>query len=449
MLLAATVFLGGCQRSDKPNILLITLDATRADRLGCYGYPINTSPTIDRIAGKGVRFDFAIAQSATTPVSCASQLTGTYPYRHGLRSMHGLVRNRLGEEIPTLAEELQRLGYTTAGFVSAFPASSHYGLARGFDLFDEAFLEGDRKAQIYPDGRVNTGRSQRTAEETVQAVLPWLRQRGGKPFFAWIHLFDPHDTTFVPPQKVVSGFLRARPDQDKSEFLRSVYDAEIFFADLHIGQIVSELRRLGIFENTVIIITADHGEGLGDHQWWAHGLLYQEQIRVPLIMKGPGIPQGLVLDSIVEHVDIFPSVLELARPGSSGKIKGIHGQSLLPLFGGKARPDPEMKRMAYSEAHNVLAFADKEEARKWGVLYSLINDRWKLIHFPRDPSLDRLYNLSSDPGELKNEIGTNTEVAVKLLGELKKRKAIEDFTMDSTGLSEEEYKHLKALGYVQ
>jgi len=437
----------GCDRREKPNIILITIDTTRADHLSCYGYPHNTSPHIDRLAEKGVRCDFAIAQSSITPVSCASQLSGTYPYRHELRAMHGQDKTIIRDDVPSLPGELRRLGYRTAAFVSAYPATRRYGFARGFDLFDEEFLEYRRKATINAEGKVITGRSQRTAAETNAKVLPWLRENAGETFFAWIHYFDPHDMHFIPPEPVVSKFIRATREEDEEEYKRSVYDAEIFYSDMQIGQIMEELENLGIRQKTIFLVTSDHGEGLGDHNWWNHGILYQEQIRAPLILNGPGIPGGIVLRSMVEHVDLFPTILEMAKSGSSKDVDGLQGQSILPLL--KKNKIYGTKKSSYSEVHNFLILDEEGPGRAQGVIFSLIKDRWKLIHYPLRPAYDQLYDLKVDPREQRNVIATHKEIAATLLAELEEREALDDFLTAPSGLSDQDYHHLKALGYIE
>jgi arylsulfatase A-like enzyme len=441
------VQIGACvgSRDQKPNLILITIDTTRADHLGCYGYSIPTSPTLDELAANGVRFELAIAQSSVTPVSCASQLTGTYPYRHGLRAIHGTQKTRLLDHVPTLPEELQRLGYRTAAFVSAYPASSKYGLSRGFELFDEAFLASRGPARITKEGVVVTGASQRTAAETNARAIPWLRENAGEPFFLWLHYFDPHDATFRPPESVVAPFWSAWQGRGDKAAQLAVYDAEIFFTDLHIAAVVDELSELGIRDRTILVVTADHGEGLGDHDWWTHGILYQEQIRIPLIFNGPGIPEGVVLGEPVEHVDIFPTILDLAQPGRSELLDGLHGRSLVPSIQGKHSPPGD--RSLYSEVHNARALRGGER-EKQGVLYSLIEDGLKLIHYPRQPSLDELYDLRSDPRELNNIIASDREKAARLLESLEQRGAVDLFLPDASEMDPEDYQHLKSLGYL-
>jgi arylsulfatase A-like enzyme len=427
------------------NVVLITLDTTRADHIGCYGYQYDTSPRIDQIADDGVRFDFAIAQSSETPISCASQLTGTYPYRHQLRAMHGFAMPSLDDSVPTLAEVFSSHQYVTAAFISAFPASSRYGLERGFTVFDESFLDR-RPPSIHEDGAVATGSSQRSADETTAAVLEWLQADPGAPFFLWVHLFDPHDTHLLPPAQYLEEQMQGRQIEDRHDYLRAVYDAEITYADMHVGIIVDELDRLGLRESTVLAVTADHGEGLGDHNWWKHSLLYQEQIRVPLILQGPGIPAEQVVATIVEHVDLMPTLLQLAGLDQS-TVAEVQGRSLVGLLSEDGAHD--QRTMAYSEIHSFFTLSESPGKRDIGVIYSIIDGRWKLLHFPRRPTYDKLFDLQEDPGELRNLIDQHRDVAESLLGELIRREAIDTQLPEKEEITAEDLELLRSLGYVE
>ncbi len=444
-LLLTAALTGACaSKPVPPSFLVITIDTTRADRLGCYGYARDTSPTIDALAASGVRFDFAIAQSATTPVACASLLTGRYPYNHGLRTMHGRAHNRLDAEVRTLQGRLGELGYATAGFVSAFPASSWYGLDRGFDVFDESFLS-QRQPEIGADGSVETVRSQRNASETTVRLLPWLRENAMRPFFVWLHYFDPHDVTFVPPDSIRERFVSGTAAPGSKEHLSDTYDSEIFFADLHVRAVLDELERLGARERTVVVVTADHGEGLGDHDWWGRGILYQEQIRVPLIFNGPSVQKGLVIAEPVEHVDLAPTVLEMA--GAVPDPDDFDGRSLAAVL--RSGRTTARSRAVFSEVHNILAFAPGAEQRVRSEMYSIIRMPLKLIHVARDASQDELYDLAADPHEARNLMPSRREDAEVLLADLLSRDAIDGYVPDPSALSEAEREQLRSLGYVR
>jgi len=235
-----TINCGGEKPSNgqKLNVLLITLDTLRADHLGFYGYAKNTSPTLDALATTSIVFDQAIAQSAITPVSHASIMTGLYPYNHGLRSLHGGVSYQLPDGRLTLAELMKANGYATGGFVSAFPVTKHYGLHQGFEAWDEEFQKKDEIKILTEQGIVNTGTAQRRCDATTEKAISWLRHHAEMPFFAWIHYFDAHDPILLPPEEYIKRFYPK--SREKPEILRSVYDAEIAFMDDQIDLILKD-----------------------------------------------------------------------------------------------------------------------------------------------------------------------------------------------------------------
>ena len=240
--------------------------------------------------------------------------------------------------------------------------------------------------------------------------------------------------------------MEGRQVEDQHDYLRAVYDAEISYADMHVGIIIDELDRLGLRESTVLAVTSDHGEGLGDHNWWKHSLLYQEQIRVPLILQGPGIPAGQVITPVVEHVDLMPTLLQLAKIDHSTPV-GVQGRSLTGLLSGDVTLD--RRTTAYSEVHSFFTLSESPGKRDIGVIYSIIQDRWKLLHFPRRPEYDKLFDLHKDPGELHNLLDQNREIAERLLGELVRREAIDIQLPDPEEVTEEDLELLRSLGYVE
>lgn len=293
---------------------------------------------------------------------------------------------------------------------------------------------------------VATGNSQRSADETTAAVLEWLQAEPGAPFFLWVHLWDPHDTHLLPPAKYLEEQMQGRQVEDRHDYLRAVYDAEISYVDMHVGIIVDELDHLGLRESTVLAITSDHGEGLGDHNWWKHSLLYQEQIKVPLILQGPGIPAGQVIAPVVEHVDLMPTLLQLAGLDQE-TLAGVQGQSLVGLLSGDGADN--RGTMAYSEVHSFFTLSESPGKRDIGVIYSIIDGRWKLLHFPRRPAYDKLFDLQEDPGELHNLIDQHQEIAEDLLGELVRREAIDIQLPDPEEVTAEDLELLRSLGYVE
>jgi len=386
----------------KLNLLLITLDTTRADRLGLYGYDKPTSPNLDALAGESTVFDFAIAQAAVTPVSHASILTGLDPYHHGLRVMHGLTDNRLGKEQVTLAEVWKRVGAQTAAFVSAFPVTATFGLDQGFEVFDENFPSSDGKGLVSGSGIVNAGKSQRRADEVTKAAIAWLRNKADRdrPLFMWVHYFDPHDPLLLPPKEELQRLLvnEFQPASEKQEDrLRAIYDCEVYYMDVYIGKLLNEFKKLGLWEKTLIVAVADHGEGLGDHNWWTHGILYQEQIRVPLIVHVPAIKGGKRIKSLVRTIDIVPTVLEAAGIAPEDR-PDMDGTSLIEaIHKGKTKE----ARYAYSDSINMLTYSSPGLSDRRDIkddkLYCLVQDGYKMIYHQLRPEESELYNLSEDP----------------------------------------------------
>jgi arylsulfatase A-like enzyme len=425
----------------KMNVLLITLDTLRADHLGCYGYEKNTSPALDALASNSIVFDRAIAQSAVTPVSHASIMTGLNPYNHNLRSLHGGINYRLPDNRLTLAEIMGANGYETGGFVSAFPVTEHYGLHQGFATWGEAFQK-DGKKVLSKTGVVNTGTAQRACDATTEKAVAWLRQHARKPFFAWIHYFDVHDPIILPPDEYLRRFYPE--SRNKPDVLRAVYDAEIAFMDDQIDLLLGELDALDIRENTVLAILSDHGEGLGDHDWWGHSILYQEQIRLVFILSIPGRNSGARLSSPVRSIDLVPTLIELLGLRVPEDID-FDGRSLLETID----ETPGSPRIAYSESINDLtAYYDSQ--LQDNSLYAISEDRWKLILY-REKSKDKeleLFDLQADPHELNNLSEKYPEVASRLRNELKKMQAIVQDPPRPT-MDEKTRERLRSLGYIK
>ncbi len=446
---------GGPDLDSLPNILLVTLDTTRADRLGCYGYRYETSPRIDGIARSGVVFDMAIAQASVTPVSHASILSGRNPYRNGLRTLHGHLGFRMKDEVPTLTEHLRdELGYATAAFISALPCGTRFELDRGFDVFDDPFTEGRiGGGSISDQGVVNTGSSQRTARATNERAFEWLGEARSRPLFVWTHYFDPHDVKVVPEDRSDrSHFSPREPSEDygrRAADLSAMYDNEVRYMDRHVGELVD--RMSGLDRPLLICIVGDHGEGLGDHDWWSHGILYQEQIRVPFVLSGPGVPLGRRIDSMVRTVDIAPTLLSLigARPEEFGDVDGV---DLVPVMRGGEDPGLE----AYSESATMaMAYANPSGGprnEKPDALYVLIRDGFKYIHhLTPDASVGahELYDLRNDPKELRNVFDEQLDRARSMAERLNELDPVFNPATATRGraMSDETRSRLQALGY--
>src|SRR5262245_22977537 len=271
----------------KPSVLLITLDTTRADRLGCYGYSAARTPVLDSIAAAGALCERAFTVAPVTLPAHTSMFTGLYPAETGVVT-NG--RGRLASDVPLLAETLDREGYDTAGFVGSFVLNRKFGLTRGFRIYDDDFAGDDAS----PDA---VGR-QKHAAALVVAALKWLAEKRSRPFFCWVHLFDPH-----------APYL-THTDLFGNEFADRPYDAEVAYVVRHIGRLVDELKARHLETHTIVVVVGDHGEGLGEHNAQTHGMtLYQEALRVPLIFRHPGqlAPGGRVAQGL-SIVDLSPTI---------------------------------------------------------------------------------------------------------------------------------------------
>ncbi|HUU82896.1 MAG TPA: sulfatase [Phycisphaerae bacterium] len=441
---------GGCSRdqdegrSDVPyNVVLVTLDTTRADHLSCYGHTTETSPNFDALAREGARFDSAIAQAASTPVSHASIFTGLNPYQHGVRVIYAASGYRLAGSIPTLTTVLKERGWHTGAFLSSFTVSEFYGFDRGFDVFDNGLH--NPADQVLTEGEEGNYRwdlrlNQRRSDQTTARAVEWLGE-AKRPFYLWVHYWDPHDPYEVPPAEVLARFMRAPRGSEAGQ--RQRYDAEIFFMDAQFGRLVQVLKEMGQYDRTIIVVVGDHGQGLGDHGWDQHRILYQEQLHVPLILRIPGGARGRVVSQLVRTIDIFPTVLE-ALGISTGST--IEGRSLLGLMAGET----DSPRIAYADALNLYDLNAKSVQTKRpqdDLVYCAMDRQWKLIYRPRHPDKNELYNLRDDPGELHNLYGRESTQAERLLAALKEFDGFVDQPFGE-GTDAEALERLRAMGYV-
>jgi arylsulfatase A-like enzyme len=386
----------------------------------------------------------AIAQSALTPVSHASILTGLLPLHHGVRVLYAESGYRLAEGIPTMATELDRRGWSTGAFLSSFTVSGFFGLDHGFATFDDGLdhsPDGVLQQVAEDDYRFNVRANQRRSDRTTDRAIEWIRATP-QPFFLWVHYWDPHDPDIVPPLEVASEFAPP-PGSSNADKLRAMYDAEIHFVDLQFARLIRVLEELGVYDDTVIVVVADHGQGLGDHAHWFHRILYQEQIRVPLLMRVPEGPRGRVVGELVNTIDIYPTVLdwlEIELPTE------VDGRSLLGLIEGRTEPP----RRAYAEAL-ILYDLNARELLSWrpddGLLHALIDGDWKLIYKPLRPDRSELYNLTADPRELDNLFATERDQRQRLLTELESFHPFVDQPFGE-GTDEEALDRLRSLGYV-
>lgn len=402
----------------KPNLVLVTLDTTRADHIGCYGDPDARTPAIDALARRGVLFAQAATVAPLTLPAHSSIMTGFYPTYHGVR-LNGTTA--LSQEQTTLAEVLSREGYQTGAFIGAFVLDGRWGLNQGFGVYDDQFDMKKFK-------RLDLAGVQRPGNEVMDSALRWLEGQKDRPFFAWVHLYDPH-SPYEPPEPLLSEF--------RSRGLAALYDGEIAFADQQVARLVSWLDKAGLQRKTILVVLGDHGEGLGSHGEGTHGyFLYDYALHVPLVVAAPfGALRGVRVDAQVSLVDVFPTVLALA--GIDLKAR-VHGRSLLPLM---LHPQAPETGYAYSESMTPnLQFG-------WSALHSLRSARYKLIQAPRP----ELYDLLADPGEETNVFDRHREMAREMAVQLDQLMAETSRgapAPEAANLDKETVERLAALGYV-
>jgi arylsulfatase A-like enzyme len=386
-------------------VILISIDTLRSDHLPAYGYKGVETPNIDALRADSILYWRAYSHVPMTLPSHVSMLTGLLPSDSGV---HDNVGFRLADSIPTIQELLQKNGYDTGGAVSAFVLRRETGIARGFEFFDD---------QVEPlgDDRM-IGRVQRDGRETLHALERWLAARTEKPFFAFLHLYEPH-TPYTPPEPYLSRYA-------------SHYDGEIAYADSIVGELIEDLKQKGVYDKALIILLSDHGEGLGEHGEDEHAIfVYRETLQVPLMVKLPRQQKaGATVTTPVELVDVFPTILDrtaTAAPKTGRRV----GQSLLTFLDGGAQ------RQIYSESYyGRFHFG-------WSDLHSLIEGD---DHYIRAPQPE-LYDLRSDPAEKHNALEQNRRAYLRL------REAIEPYVRETAApanIDPEEAAKLAALGYV-
>ena len=318
VVLAMAAFAGWRARAGRPrrdpglSVLLVTIDTLRADALGAYGRAGAGTPWIDRLAQGGVRFEHAHAHNVVTLPSHANLLSGQYPLVHGVRDNSGF---RFPADRPTLATLLKARGHRTAAFVSAFPLDSRFGLDRGFDLYDDRLGGAEtRSSFLVPERR---------GYETVEAAGRWLRAQGESRAFGFVHLYEPH-FPYQPPEPFASRFPGAP------------YEGEVSAADSSLEPLLKPILEAGDRGRTLVVVTSDHGEALGDHGEQTHGIFaYEATLRVPLILYAPRLLRPTVVSAPVRHVDVLPTVLDLLgqKPPAD-----LDGRSLPPLIAGGSPP---------------------------------------------------------------------------------------------------------------
>ena len=395
--------LAGC------NVLLVTMDTTRADRLGCYGNGDIETPTLDRLAGEGVIFSQATATAPTTLPTHASILTGLYPLHHGARA-NGLYR--LDDAHETLTEVLAESGYATGAVISAFVLDSCFGLAQGFEHYDDDLSGG---------GATGPWRYQeRRANHTTEQAVRWLRGAADQRFFLWVHYFDPH-VDYEPPSPYAE------------QYKENPYDGEIAFVDAELGGLLDVLDELELTNQTLVVVVGDHGESLGQHNETTHGYLaYEATLRVPLIMRcGQRLGGGAHIRRRVSQVDLMPTILSLLGVTDPGGTDGVD----------LVKQEPQARPIFAETVHGLVACG-------WAALLVAYDGPHKYIHGP----IPELFNLSRDFQEERNLHESEGERVAAL-----KQKLVEFFGPDldlaqiaspTVTLSASDLGKLRGLGYL-
>jgi arylsulfatase A-like enzyme/tetratricopeptide (TPR) repeat protein len=416
IVMIAMVFIWKSQKETLPgfgdfqdyNLLLVTIDTLRADHLPAYGYTKIHTPNLDRLANESFVFEDVVAQVPMTLPSHTCILTGLLPPAHGIRDNAGFI---LDSKVNTLAETLKSKNYETAAFISAFILDSQFGLDQGFDHYSDNFS--------LVQANVDSTHVSRRAEETELEVDAWLRKNSDQKFFLWVHYYDPHDP-YDPPEPY------------KTEYASSLYDGEIAYTDHVFGKLYDLLDQLQLREKTIVIMTGDHGEGLGDHKEQTHSIfIYNATQHVPLMIRLPKIKPERI-KGVVSLVDIVPTVLEWlgVQPDQN-----MQGRSLIPLIEGK----DHSSRAAYSES----IFPELHYG--FSPLKRIATDQYEFIDAPNPEVYDRV----NDRSELKNLIKEKPEIANALQKRLDEiLKSSQTAAKQTQKMDPETEEKLRAMGYV-
>jgi arylsulfatase A-like enzyme/Tfp pilus assembly protein PilF len=398
--------------TDRPSVLLITLDTTRADHLEPYGAEDVETPALARLAAEGIVFEQAVATTPLTAPSHASMLTGLYPPRHGVRNN---VTHYLSQDVPTLAEWLSKTGHRTAAFVSAVVLERHYGLDQGFEVYDD-------QVRSSAAGHERRMTNERPAGATTDRALAWLDTLDSDElYFLWVHYYDPH-IPYSPP----SPWAESYPNRS--------YDGEIAYMDSQIGRLLRHPRTAA--DKVVVMAIGDHGESLGEHGETTHGLLvYDSTIRVPWIMRLPDGPTGVRIATPVSQVDLVPTVVDIMSLESESGTAALEGQSLLPLLRGEA-PTPE--RLLFAESEVPFLYYG------WSRLRSVRQGAMKIIDAP----VMELYDLRHDPDESSNLAAKRSPEVQRLATEIEVWAARGELADSTVAVDLETAEQLRALGYV-
>lgn len=399
-----------------PNVLLITLDTTRADRLGCYGRTLARTPRLDRLAQEGVLVEHAVSSAPITAPSHSSMLTGLYPATHGVRDNGSF---RLPDAVTTLPEILRTNGYTSAAFVSASVLHRRYNLSQGFDVYDDDLWSEDAPEMFM----IRERRGSRTVEHAKSWLTQWFADANRKPFFSWVHLFDVHQPHQAPAADAV--------------LTMSDYDAEVASVDRYVGDLLDHLSSIHELDNTLVVVTADHGESLGEHGEATHAVfVYESTVHVPLLLRYPAtLRAGTRYTGPVRHIDLLPTILAALSIPHDGYVQGV---DLWPALRGEVAA-PSLAQ--YSESLvSELGFG-------MAPLFALRQAEFTYVRAPRR----ELYNRASDRGETRNIAEADAARAREMdqaLSAILHECETHAFETDRSAIDQETAENLRALGYV-
>jgi arylsulfatase A-like enzyme/Flp pilus assembly protein TadD len=419
ILAVAAFALVHCRSRPEPprHLLLVTFDTLRADRLGCYGSRDVETPNFDRLAREGAMAERATVHVPLTRPSHISLFTGMLPTRHGVRDNISPARV---PDVPTLATVMKAEGFRTAAFVSSLVLASGGGLERGFDLYSDDFGSAERGEDMFMTSL------QKRGDETIEEATAWLASNREARLFTWIHLYDPHEP-YEPPEPYRSRYS-GRP-----------YDGEVAWSDELLGRLDRALEKLGLAENTLLVVTSDHGEGLGEHRETLHGFfIYESTLSVPLLVRGPGVVPGSRLARLVRTVDLFPTLVEMMGIETPVGVE-LSGASFVgALRGGPPPAEPA----AYAETLVPLLHFG------WSDLRAIRRGKWKYIQAPRP----ELYDLEADPMEIENLAAEQPDLIRGMRGalgqELERERAAGAGEVTAGSVPQELLDKLGALGYV-
>jgi len=438
--------------SRAPNLLFITIDTLRRDFVGCYGDPSVRSPVLDALARDAVVFDSAIALASTTAPSHATMMTARHPRTHGVLA-NGQT---LAPGIPTLAGLLVANGYRTAAFVSASVLSRQSGLDRGFEHYGESY------------GTNRRGETSCPAETTTALAAAWLRANSGAPFFLWVHYYDPHEPYSAPgaygafADPSYDGVFRAWSDSLLSAWerggrvpererahLEARYRAEVFYVDTQLGALLDTVDGLGLRENTLVCVTSDHGETLGEHAaFFGHGPhLYDTSLLVPLLFSYPAaIPSGRRVEGLASHLGLAPTILELL---GVAEPDGFEGESLVSMWAGGGAPEPsQVVSETYPPDHRAAVDATAPLLQgKFEARISVRTETGKLIRGLQHDSTE-VFALDADPAETRNLAHTDSARTRELSERLARWEGMVGGAASFAPLDAETREQLRSLGYI-